>query len=842
MKRALPAILIVFLLAGCGSTLKQRWTDFNAYYNTYYNAEVSFNRGLRTMESQSYSINPERPIRIHRTPVRAGQADFEKAIQKSADILRDHSQSKWVDDALVLIGKSYFYQGQFFSAEQKFNEVLATSTSEEVRQLAMLWKGLTFLETNRIHDGIVYLNTSINNEDMDWNDQILREVYLVLAQLYVENGDFEEAAAALSFGLRGFRNERLLSRGFFLYGQLLSSLGDLDGAYTAFSNISRRHPEYPLIYHANIKRNAILREQGQYDKAYRNFVVMMRDDKNFDQIGDLNYEIGRTYQFMGESDRAFDTFNNVLYSSIRPPSRETIAKAHYALAELYRYDFYDYRLAAAHYDSASRGVSDRERLPANFNASELARSFGDFSRLTLQIQEADSLLRLGMMPPDEFERTLERIREERLREYERRLRQEQLRGTTVININQGGGSNQSQQGRESGFLNHRNPDLVRQASEAFAAIWDERPLVDNWRRLEAVRRTVVSSLSSNDSPGTSESNADSMEGSIPELNINLSQIPFDADSQQRMRNNIASMSYQIGNVFYINLGMPDSAVYYYQRIVHDLGDVDTRIQAAYSLADIYLDREQFHVAEQYYQILFDEFPEDRITRRMAQRLGRDIEQADTSEAQLARLRFDNLRESLMQSPPDKQIELLEKFSAENTDSTYQDDLIFYKALAYAEIARKDSDFRNAIITIDSLRIDYESRLSELKRQQEAAKSKLEDPELDEISKENFQRILDKTLTPPEFDNYFPYTGQYWDKVRELLGLLISDHHASTLSGRAGQLLAVIELPESLNPKPSSSVEPEPEPEPESESIEAPDDDSGSNNVNPNERQPQIDRL
>ena len=485
MRRIISSLLLIIFISGCGSGLKQRWGYFNAFYNTFYNAQNSYQNGIRSIESQNYIINAERPIRIHRTPVRAGQSDFEKAIEKSADILREHSNSKWVDDALLLIGKSYFYQSQFFSAEQKFNEVLAATANQSSRQVAVLWKGLIFLETNRIAEGLSYVDGVINSDEYDWDEQTLAELQLVLAQLHIENDDFEAATYALSLGLPNVSDELLRSRGYFLIGQILQLNQEYQSALSAFKNVSRKYPEYQLLYLAQVKQNEILREMGRHDEAVRNLSSIIRDDKNFDQVGDLNYEIGRTLQYMGAVDDAFLLLNQVLYASIRPPARETISKSHYAIAELYRFDFHNYRLAAAHYDSAARGSNDLERLPLYFNATEMAKSFGDFTRLNAQVNEMDSLLWLASLPVDEFDKVIDEIRKERQAEYERQQRLEQLRGTTLINVNPA--QNNQQNSREYGFLSHLNPEMVRQAAESFSALWDERPLVDNWRRIQAVR-------------------------------------------------------------------------------------------------------------------------------------------------------------------------------------------------------------------------------------------------------------------------------------------------------------------------------------------------------------------
>ncbi|MEX2362799.1 MAG: hypothetical protein WD597_04210, partial [Balneolaceae bacterium] len=117
--------------------MQSNWRNFNAYYNTFYNAKESYNAGLKKNLGQPRDYNPLQPIRIHEKPVNAGVQEFDKAIEKGADVLRKYEDSKWVDDALELIGKSYYFKQEYFSADQKFKELFVTSNNPKLEQEAL---------------------------------------------------------------------------------------------------------------------------------------------------------------------------------------------------------------------------------------------------------------------------------------------------------------------------------------------------------------------------------------------------------------------------------------------------------------------------------------------------------------------------------------------------------------------------------------------------------------------------------------------------------------------------------------------------------------------------------
>ena len=122
--RALPYCLVLLILSGCsrGGFLGKRVDNFTAYYNTFYNAKKEYRTGIKAIErAGDQNINRNLYLSVFLTPERvSSQNNFDEAILKSADVLRENPNSKWVDDALLLIGQSYFYLKNYVGAEQKF--------------------------------------------------------------------------------------------------------------------------------------------------------------------------------------------------------------------------------------------------------------------------------------------------------------------------------------------------------------------------------------------------------------------------------------------------------------------------------------------------------------------------------------------------------------------------------------------------------------------------------------------------------------------------------------------------------------------------------------------------
>jgi tetratricopeptide (TPR) repeat protein len=685
-------VLAILVFSGCTTALKDRWVDFNAYFNTYYNAKESFKRGTRLIDNQVVTFNPARPIRVHLTPVRAGQAEFEKTIEKSANVLREHGQSKWADDALELIGKSYFFLGQYFSAEQKFNEVLMASPNDDVRQRAVLWKGRIYLETNRAEEGVDYLNARIISQQFDWDEQVLGEIDLILAQLFVELKNFEQAEDKLRSGIPKVGDRNLTARARFLHGQVLNLLGRHEEAFKAFSSVDRSYRDYQLIYLAEVEKGRIYRLLGQYDRAIRHFTAMSRDDKHFEEIGDLNYEIARTLQERGDADDAYDGYLDVLYESLRPPKRVTVAMAHYGLAELNRYEFGDYALAAAHYDSSARAVTDPLLLPVEFDALPLSKAFGDHTRLSRESFKLDSLLTLALKPRAERDSLIAALRESRYNAYEARQRELLRQGTTLVTTRPGGVNDPNQPQGNSGFLNHKNPALVIQGSESFAAVWQKRPLVDNWRRMEVARNARVETQDVGGVVRTGSAVVRSRTDLDGVLNIQLNELPLTPERQTETRARIAALEYEIGNVFYLTLNMPDSALAHYSTVVNRFPDAQVSAQAMYSIADVALSEADTITALRYADLLKDQHAGSIYDTRLARRVGRMSAMGEESGVAKDSLSvvFDTLIADVAALSPVARGEALRAFATRNRDFPRSGDVLYTSAVSYAEGGGLDS--------------------------------------------------------------------------------------------------------------------------------------------------------
>lgn len=118
---ALALVPVLVLGVGC------------AYFNTFYTAKKNFADAEAQMQ-----LSPEPEARAS-----AGAAAlYDKAMQGAGKILVEYPDSKWVDDAVLLIGRSLLAKGDYEAAQVKFAELAATFPGSELRDQALYWSGV----------------------------------------------------------------------------------------------------------------------------------------------------------------------------------------------------------------------------------------------------------------------------------------------------------------------------------------------------------------------------------------------------------------------------------------------------------------------------------------------------------------------------------------------------------------------------------------------------------------------------------------------------------------------------------------------------------------------------
>jgi len=642
--RWVAGALVCLLLAGCGSSsfLGRQYDNFTAYYNTFHNANQAFDEGVESVREADLAVDRRRYLPVFRSPDgRNASPRFEDAVGKSADLLREHPNSKWVDDALLLIGKSYYYQGNYVGAAQKFREVLSVNSDRQAE--ARFWLTRTLATNGRLSEAAEALRLGESDEapENEWTARM----YLVRGELLVRQEQWQEAERALAQGVSGTLPDETAARAAFLLGQVRETLGAPSEARQAYREVREHDPPYELGFAARLSEIELQGEYGNAETALERLRDLKADDKNLDRRGEIALVQARVHRALGRPDDARSLLRDALYGQQdgRSLSTEARGRLHYGLAILYRDVYENFTRAAAHLDTASTSLSepspetsDRERLPsapAELNAQ--ATQYQNLAQQAREVARMDSLLRLGRMPEERFRAfvdSLQRRRAEvRAQEDEERLASRPVRRSTTTRPQERERPAPATETRSSdaGFLFYQDPTRVQEGRRQFEETWGDRPRVDNWRRRVAMRRAEATE--EEEAPATAEA-PPSEEASRPpggegpqgtsRGGPDLSEVPRDSASQADMQAERAVARYELANALFLVAGQPDSAATWYRRILQESGDQPVARRALYALGEAYRAQGDTTAAQQTFGRLVEEYPSTPLARRAQEQIGR----------------------------------------------------------------------------------------------------------------------------------------------------------------------------------------------------------------------------
>lgn len=789
MQKLFTLIIIGCVLVGCKSSLKSSYKNFNAYYNTFYNAKKSYRQGLEKSESQKRTYNTLQPLRIYQTPLGAGSADFQNAIEKGADILRKHEDTKWVDDALEIIGKSFFYKNEYFSADQKFEELYLSSEELVMKQRASFWKGRVLLELQAYNQVVQYLSDQIAEFDGNWKESREFEIKTVLAEAYIHRESWVNALDLLNESVPRLPKKEYKERGFFLIGQLNEILGNQEEAFVAYDKVSKYYTEYDLQFEAQKKKAEVARALGNSEDAYKVLSSMVRDDKNTEFVSELNFELGKTEQDRGNSEKAERIYISILRDKRTKTQPQTKAKVYNGLAEINRFEYNDYKLAAAYYDSASKVNAPANKLPEDFRAKEFAVSFGEYARIKNEIHFQDSLLWLGMLPQAQFDSVLVELEKKKRKEIERLKEEQEERRNTLINVNpNSNGNNQQANNSSNGFLSYKNPVMLAEASQQFNAIWGGRPLVDNWRVSELLVSQIQSQSNSN------EESQSSNKGSTNEVfvSIDLSRVPFTLQDQDSVRGELLSLKYEMANLFFLSLNLADSAQIYFKKVIEEGPESNVAPVSLYSLSELSFIENKNEEAREYANQLVSKFPNTIYADRVTEKYGLERSVVTEEIEVLPKNKYLSITNDT--SSLEQKVELLVEFEKENRTGELGELALLDVIEIYINLGKQEEDFDSKFKAWTSLNSNWKQTQKEFRMEQDSAKIWITDSLVTSTDSTYYQGMIDSTLSPPDFILPFPYRGINWDSTRSKLDLFTSNYPKSKNSFKTKALVSEFTLP------------------------------------------------
>lgn len=400
----LPVLFLVVFINGCSTSEKTSssfysiwWSDFVSYFNVYYNASKEFEKAQQLIYKSSAEsgseINSVFPS-VKRGSV--GTKELNNAITKATSVIQNHPESNLADDALILIGKSYYFLGDLPPAERKFTEVISNYPNSEIVFEATLFLARTYLEQNKVDNGLSILNDLLKRDDVP--SEVKGEANLILGERLYLSGKYSDAYSYLQSGVELYSDNEAKARAYYLLSKINSIQGDFAVQLTNL-NEARKETSIPgtwyLIGVQIIRTNIAL---NQFDNAQNELDKLKDDDDLISYRKNFVLEQARIYLAKGEYEIAEKSYKEFIQSNQNSTqSAALIPYAYLDLADLRMKYNPNIEVSRFFYEKASTGnTADSAIIKAKSKEAVLK----NYLNLKLELDDLKKIISKGIAIQD----------------------------------------------------------------------------------------------------------------------------------------------------------------------------------------------------------------------------------------------------------------------------------------------------------------------------------------------------------------------------------------------------------------------------------------------------------
>lgn len=302
---------------------------FCAYYNTFYNAKKYYNTAYNEIRRLN-SIELSSKVRNN----------LELSIEKSLKLLELYPKSKYVDNALLILGKSYFYLEQYLRSRRYLNILILQKPESNLIPQAQLWLIKTEIADNKLHTAEVKIKDLLSEKVPD---NIKAEVFFIQAQLYRDDRNYEKAIAY--FNKCVSISKILHPEAFFEIGLIYDSLKNYKQSASYFKKVFRLNPDEPYNFQSRLKYGIALKNQNNLELALKNFDELLLKDLEETQKAKVHLQIADCLMKQGNFETSLLEYGDIIKN--HPKTGES-AVAYYQLGKFFE-DKMRYKKALQNY-------------------------------------------------------------------------------------------------------------------------------------------------------------------------------------------------------------------------------------------------------------------------------------------------------------------------------------------------------------------------------------------------------------------------------------------------------------------------------------------------------------
>ncbi|MEW5796270.1 MAG: tetratricopeptide repeat protein [Candidatus Zixiibacteriota bacterium] len=314
-------IALVVLTSGC-----------SVYFNTFFNAKKAFNSAEKARKESKREG--------------AGRNEYQKAIEKALKVAENHPNSKYYDDAIYVLGVSYYHTAQYAKAERRFRELLANYPNSKYTRDATIYLAKSKLALGDMDDALAAFAAVF---DSGYDKEYKAEAARALGEHHHKEKEYSDARRyfvalrdSLGDGAAARNAQMFIADGYFEAFQFQDAL-------SGYLQVLGMKPDKGEKYHALYQAGLCSIRLQRIDAGLAYLNQLAKDELYFDSLGILKLTMAEGYEYDGDLAQAEALYEDVMSTSEK---KSWQAIAAYRLGLIYQIDYDQLSKAQEYYDKS----------------------------------------------------------------------------------------------------------------------------------------------------------------------------------------------------------------------------------------------------------------------------------------------------------------------------------------------------------------------------------------------------------------------------------------------------------------------------------------------------------
>ncbi len=583
------------------------WTNFTTYFNLYYDASDFFNQAEQIIKSQKIDLFSTENLKIPQN----ANADLQKVIEKCSQILQFHAKSSYVDDALLMLGKSFYYQASYRKALRKFNELIVTQPHSDLILETNLWVGKTQIQLKDYDDGLTTLK-SVRKTAIKENDRkIAQESYIEEIKYNLLQTDYIDALNLAEEFLKYSNDDEINAEVAYEMGILYEKSNNLTNAIKSFERVKDYSPNYETLYDSRLELGKALRDNNQFQKALDVFDNMRKEKKYSDSFTDIDLERGITLLKMNKPDEAVSTLLTIDTSKTRTPSQGIAA---FQLGGIFKNHYRNFDSALVFYSKTIGSMAPKEYVDTARSNVEMLNKFKTvFNEYKKDQKELEYALNPESFKKDSIAYQMKILSEE-----------------------------EAESAKENHYLGRnamhdmiidsskiKDSTLVRDSLLALDSlrIKDSLNALQNrgYKNNDFQNRNNLAAFNRSSSRGKNIGNINPNDNRVNKTKKEVEKPPVrPKEPVDTLEYWIVKTEFDLGNILFTEFNFPDSAYSYYKNIITKHPNSPFQARVLFAIGSYYLTINDSIKADSLFNIIYDKYKDERIVNAAADKLGKPL--------------------------------------------------------------------------------------------------------------------------------------------------------------------------------------------------------------------------